>query len=45
MPWVEQGDGTPVIDFGNTLEVCGIMVMYKMLKNSQQRVLIKFDQI
>jgi hypothetical protein len=28
MPWVDQQDQMPVIDFGDTLEVCGVKIIY-----------------
>jgi hypothetical protein len=34
MPWVDQQDQMPVIDFGDTLELCGIMIICLMLKNA-----------
>jgi hypothetical protein len=45
MPWVEQEDEMPVIDFGNTLEVCGIMNVYQILKSSEKRVKVLINLI
>jgi hypothetical protein len=45
MPWVEENETLPIIDYGNSLEDCGIIVIFQMLKNSPRRLEIRMDQI
>ena len=45
MPWIKEGCKMPIIDFGDTLEVAGIMLIFQIVQSAKSRAIVKIDSI